>query len=190
MTFLQNYPVLDRETLETVANLDLGDSPKLPENLQILTQLAHGYVDQDNNFLNAATGLLTEDPSQPPVPVYMLYQLKDVSKIRSPHEFINDIEFSELVRIPGVDTVQYFHMGALTEDYFVMPFNNVEFDSMCLFGKIGGGEPMNDCMRINTDLVPTFVVFNRRTMEEVARFTTWRFCNKYRKIPCFSPKTA
>ena len=182
MKFLQNYPVLDRETLETVANLDLGDSLKLPENLQILTQLAHGYVDQDNNFLNAATGLLTEDPSQPPVPVYMLYQLKDVSKIRTPYEFINDIEFSELVRIPGVDTVQYFHMGALTEDYFVMPFNNVEFDSMCLFGKIGGGEPMNDCMRINTDLVPTFVVFNRRTMEEVARFTTGRFCNNVVKM--------
>ena len=129
-------------------------------------------LDQDNNFLNAATGLLQKQPAAPPVPVYMLYQLKNVTKPRTPEEFINDIEFSEFVELPGVETVQYFHQGALTEDYFIMPFNNVEFDSMCLFGKIGGGEPMNDCMRVNTDLVPTFVVFDRKTMKEVSRFTT------------------
>ena len=179
--------LLDRDTLETVANLDLGTSKKIPKELTILTQLAHGYVDQDNNFINAATGLLQKQPAAPPVPVYMLYQLKNVTKYRTPEKFIDDIEFSEFIELPGVETVQYFHQGALTEDYFIMPFNNVEFDSMCLFGKIGGGEPMNDCMRVNTDLVPTFVVFDRRTLKEVSRFTTDYFVS-FHMINAFQPE--
>ena len=57
MTESNLFHLIDPETLETVASLDLMKAKNAPKNFKIFTVTAHGHIDQKGVYWNIGGGL-------------------------------------------------------------------------------------------------------------------------------------
>jgi len=177
--------ILHRDTLETVAHLDINRA--MPEGVLLLTQTAHGYFDKDTNtFLNPATVLDLSSPSGIPKPAYIVLKFNNADQVFSleqlaenPDIILDQIEFSDLIHANEHSQItddkfqyaQYFHTVLVTQDYLTIPLTNVALEPIsCAVTSVGTAHPMGDCYGLDKDLEGILIVLDKRSLQEVGRF--------------------
>jgi len=172
--------ILDKVSLETIMSFDINEAPDRPKEIQVLTQTAHGFYDYETNEFYNQAACLYFLPTGIPVPSYVLYKMKNINQDLTREEILNSIEFGEVIFLNEknektggiVPYMQYFHQAAMTKDYFIMPYSNMEITPVtCTMTQIMNAEAMGDCMGLNeNDLDGIFVVYEKASMKELRRF--------------------
>lgn len=167
--------VIDTDSLEIVKRLDIRTvAPANPNNLTIITQTAHGFIDENLDFYNSVTGF-EFSPANGVIlkPVHYVYKLPKANAPEADVDTVFDtIEWSEKIEIPArPGKAGYYHDCVHTEHYFIMPFQSIEVSLLKSPINIARGKPISDVMDVNPERDAFFVVVDKQTLTEVARFT-------------------
>jgi len=179
--------ILNRTSLETIAHIDINDAKPSKDRALFLTQTAHGHYDVDtNSFLNAATVL--DFSHGIPRPAYRLVRFNDINEtldyndlINNPEVILNKIEFGEPVFATEYNQkfdehlqyMQYFHTIVVSDDFFIIPLTNVGVESVtCTVEQVANAKPLGDCYKVLEEFDAVLIVFDKRSLKEVARFKT------------------
>merc|ERR1719210_1414235 len=93
LTEQPGFNLIDPTTLDTVANLNINDSPNLPEDCMVAMMSPHGFI-ANNDYFGDIVGITSEEKVR-----YIVIKIPDVKAVRSPEEILAAIEFSEPVSI-------------------------------------------------------------------------------------------
>ena len=179
--------VLDRDTLDTVAHVEIADAKAWPEGAMMLTQTAHGYFDKETDtVLSGSTILDMSGPGGIPVPAYAVLKYTRASeKIeleeirRNPQVIADRVEVSDLIYAHEfneehgnhVQYNQYFHTSLVTEDFFILMLTNAALmPTTCAMTNTMQAKSIQDCYTVNPELDGIMIVLNKRTLKEVGRF--------------------
>ena len=137
----------DPYTLEVVHEIDIRESPKLPDTFRIATMTAHGMYDlDDGTYWNSGVGLDLSGPF-PRVGYYVVKSenaYHGFNRRATPQEILNSLEFSEIAhnKNPLDISIGYYHMFGITDNFIVLPLSSVKMDSKMLFSEMLNAQPL------------------------------------------------
>ena len=137
----------DPYTLEVVHEIDIRESPKLPDTFRIATMTAHGMYDlDDGTYWNSGVGLDLSGPF-PRVGYYVVKSenaYHGFNRRATPQEILNSLEFSAIAhnKNPLDISIGYYHMFGITDNFIVLPLSSVKMDSKMLFSEMLNAQPL------------------------------------------------
>jgi len=178
MTEQPGMNIVDQKSLETVLHLDIREAANFPKGFKLFSQTAHGFMDNGNkNFYNQMTGWYVFPGDTIPSVSYITYRVPNVDEYREPTSelFLKDVTFGEPFVIDR-SGIQYYHQGLITDNYFILPFNSMEIAPTAAMPiHLMRGEPPLNAIKFNENTPGMFVVIDKVSLNEVARFASEEF---------------
>ena len=178
MTESPLFHLHDPYTLEIVHELDIRDSPNLPETMIITTVTAHGVMDVERgSFWNSGSATDTSGAA-PRLGNYVVESrnafrpLTDPFSDRStPEQVMASFRFSEL--LPNVNpldlSIHYYHQFGLTSNYIILPMNSVSMKAGEIMASMMNGGDVFQALHYDGDMLFEFKIFNKNTFRFESR---------------------